>query len=222
LEKEAEAEAEEKSGAASLKRFARQIGKTTKGRKGQMEKQIGNLVTYDAIPIRIRRGRRELIGLACALGAAFVCAIVGLVLVGLGFHSASLMAWIVAAGMGLVGANTVTYDANGTIPSGTTAPTAAQAFGANQISAVITGDATATTFTVTHNWGLTTAQLTAAQPNVTFEPLLAAFYSQGVAGTNGANPFIASRTTNTVVFTCLAFTGAAFRVVLKRPFSPDM
>jgi hypothetical protein len=178
------------------------------------QKVQGNLVTYDAIPIRIRRGRRELIGLVTVLVLCAIAAVVGTVLVGLGHHNASFIAWVVAAGMGLVGANTVTYDANGTIPAGTTAPTAAQAFGANQISAVITGDGAATTFVVTHNWGLSTAQLTAAQPNVTFEPLLAAYYT--------ADPLITTRAANSVTCTVVAFSGAAIRCVLKRPFSPDM
>jgi hypothetical protein len=174
----------------------------------------GNLVTYDAIPIRIRRGRRELIGLVTALVACAVFAVIGTVLSGMGVHAFSLAAWVVAASMGLVGANTLAYDANGTIPSGATPPTAQQAFGANQISAVITGDDATTTFTFTHNWGLTTAQLTAAQPNFWFEILLAAGYT--------AAPVLTSRTSNTLVFSCTAFTGAALRLVAHRPYSPEM
>jgi hypothetical protein len=107
------------------------------------------------------------------------------------------------------GANTVTYE---TPVTGVTAPTAAQARTHQQVSAVITGDGAATSFTVTHNWGLSTADLAAGWAEVELEYLLAAGYT--------AAALITSKTANTVVFSCTAFTGAGLRVRVKRPWTP--
>lgn len=106
-------------------------------------------------------------------------------------------------------ANAVSYKNPAT---GATPPTAAQSRIHQTLVALITGDNAATSFVITHNWGLTTAQLTQLfAPWPTFVPLLAAFW--------GSNPFISARDANTVTFTCVAFTGAAMDVVLARPFS---
>lgn len=77
--------------------------------------------------------------------------------------------------------------------------------------ATVTGDAAATSFTVTHNWNLTAAELSAGYPNVDIEILLAAGYT--------AASTITSKTANAVVFGNTAFTGAGLRVVLSRPHS---
>jgi hypothetical protein len=109
----------------------------------------------------------------------------------------------------LFGVNTVTYE---TPVAGTTAPTATQARPHQQLSAVITGDGAATTFTVTHNWGIAAADLTAGWPGVEYEYLLAAGYT--------AAALITSKSANAVVFSNTAFTGAGLRVRIFRPWSP--
>jgi len=104
-------------------------------------------------------------------------------------------------------ANTVAYE----YPvAGATAPTAAQMRTHQQMTAVVTGDGAATTFTITHNMGIA-AGLLSEMPEVYFEALIAA----GIT----AAPLVTTKTANTVVFTCTAFTGAGLRVRIKRPFS---
>lgn len=105
-------------------------------------------------------------------------------------------------------ANTVAYE---NPVAGATAPTAAQSKNANTINAVITGDNSATSFVVTHNWNLSTAQRAKGFPVVQFEALANGGYA--------ANPFVASQTANAITFTCVAFTGALLRVRISRPFS---
>lgn len=107
-------------------------------------------------------------------------------------------------------ANTAAY----TFPvSGATPPTAAQSKKKNHVIAVITGDNSATTFDVTHNWNISAADLAAGFPKFNIEPILAS----GIT----AAPWVAvaGKTANTVTFTCTAFTGAGVRVVLERPYS---
>lgn len=118
------------------------------------------------------------------------------------------LACVSASGM-LFGVNTVTYE---TPVSGVTPPTATQARTHEQVSAIITGDGAATTFTITHNWGLSTSDNNAGWAEVEYEYLLAAGYT--------AAALITSKTANAVVFSCTAFTGAGLRVRLKRPWSP--
>ena len=109
----------------------------------------------------------------------------------------------------IVGLNTVTYESPVT---GVVAPTATQSRVAEFVSAVITGDGASTDFTVTHNWGLTAAELAQSFPWVEYEWLSSAGYS--------AAPIISSKTTNAVAFTNNAFTGAGLRVRLTRPWTP--
>lgn len=105
-------------------------------------------------------------------------------------------------------ANTIAYE----YPvAGAVAPTAAQMRTHQQMTAIITGDGSATTFTVTHNFGVAAGDL-GQFPEVEFEPILAA----GIT----AAPLVTTKTANTVVFTCVAFTGAGLRVRIKRPWSP--
>lgn len=104
--------------------------------------------------------------------------------------------------------NTVAYTAP---VSGATAPTALQAKNKNFCNAVVTGDAAAVTFTITHNWNLSAADLAAGFPVWHFQPLSNAAYA--------ANPFPASQTANSITFTCVAFTGAIVGMKIERPFS---
>jgi hypothetical protein len=168
--------------------------------------QSGNVVTYllPRSPEEIRSHRRVVWGLAFACAIAF-CVAAGF-MQHFGVKGGAVLA-LASLGSLALGLNTVAYE---TPVTGATAPTAGQSRTHNQVTAIVTGDNSATTFTITHNWGLTTAQLAAgAFPRVEFEPLLAAFTT--------AAPLIASKTANTVTFTCTAFTGAAFRVVIWRP-----
>lgn len=112
----------------------------------------------------------------------------------------------------LVGATTVIQ----TWPIAGTFPTSAQAVNFNtQISRVIMADAD-TTATLTHNWGISAAQLAA------FFPLIN-YYAQNV-GTNGttlAQLTFALTDSNTVTITKTAATGSAgtFVVEMQRPYS---
>lgn len=145
--------------------------------------------------------------------ALILAAVVFTLAVGVGVFVALgpslVMAGLAGAGTLLFGVNTVTYE---TPVAGTTAPTATQSRTHQSLSAIITGDGAATTFTVTHNWGLSTAELAAGFPFVTLEYLLAAGYT--------AASLITSKTTNAVAFSNTAFTGAGLRVVLARPWTP--
>ena len=81
-----------------------------------------------------------------------------------------------------------------------------------QMTVLVTGDGGHFTFTVNHNFALSAAQLTDGFPEVDFEAILAA----GIT----AAPIVTTKTANTVVFTCSAFTGQGLRVRIKRPWSP--
>lgn len=106
-------------------------------------------------------------------------------------------------------ANTVTY----INPAGIVAPTADQNRPHQSMVAEITGDNSATTFTVTHNWGLSTAEQAQKYPYILIVPILAA----GIT----AAAFVASQDANSVVFTNTAFTGKGVRIILLRPWSPE-
>lgn len=115
-------------------------------------------------------------------------------------------------------ANTIAYDPTDTAinqpyAGGATAPTAAQAAYHNSFSGVVTGDNSSTSITFIHNWGLTTAQLTAALPWVMLEPILAAG--------NTAAAIVTTRNANNVVLTCTAFSGAGLRVRVIKPWSTE-
>ncbi len=105
-------------------------------------------------------------------------------------------------------ANTLSYTNPAT---GATAPTAAQARSHQTMKATVTGDNAATTFTFTHNWGLSAAQLALGFPNVSYEQILAAGYT--------AAPIITGKSANAITFSCTAFTGAGLVVAVARPFS---
>lgn len=111
---------------------------------------------------------------------------------------------------------TVTYK----VPAGTVAPTAQQAFGHSRLVATVIATADAdTTITITHNWGLTAAELAAGQPDVSIALLTAA----GVLSA----PTVTTYGTNTVVLTKSTAVGsgaapAQIQVVLTRPFSTTL
>jgi hypothetical protein len=160
-------------------------------------------------PDEIRAHRLKFWGLVAAVSVAIAVG-VGCALVG--HQGASLPILATASLAFLFGLNTVAYEAPVT---GATAPTAAQSKGHNVISAIVTGDGAATSFTITHNWGLTTAQLAAgAFPLVEYEQLLAAGYT--------AAPLISSKTANAIAFTNTAFTGAGLRVRITRPVPAEV
>ncbi len=111
---------------------------------------------------------------------------------------------------------TVTY----TYPvAGTTAPTALQASNANAVVADVVATADAdTTAVVTHNFGLTAAQLANGFPLVNEVPTLSQALTAMSGWVNSANA------ANTSTFTKLASVGsgnasAQLRVTIQRPFS---
>lgn len=142
-----------------------------------------------------------------------LCALCMLAVVGVamtaGYEPAAIGKGVMLAFVGLaLGLNTVAYE----YPvAGATAPTLAQSSRVNAVSAVITGDGAGTTFTVTHNLNISTADLAKGFPYVDTEVLLAAG--------NTAAAIVTTKTANTVVFTCTAFTGAGLRVRVQRPNS---
>ena|SRR5208283_1106925 len=101
--------------------------------------------------------------------------------------------------------------------AGTTAPTAAQMSNFDTVIASIVASADGdTTATITHNFGLTTAQISALFPLINLVPTL----SQALSALSAWA--VTSITTNTVVVTKLASTGsgnagAQLTVQLRRP-----
>jgi Fe-S cluster assembly scaffold protein SufB len=146
--------------------------------------------------------RKVLLGVSAVAVLGIVAACV------LGSVQGSLLA--MAGSLILFGVNSVAYEWPIT---GATAPTAQQSRNHQQVVAVITGDNAATTFTVTHNWGLTAAELAALFPEVDYEAILAAG--------NTAAPVVSARNANSVDFTCTAFTGAGLVVRIRRPHTMD-
>lgn len=91
------------------------------------------------------------------------------------------------------------------------APPSSVAF--NEVTAQITGDNTATSVVVTHNLGLSTAELSAFFPSVTFEPLASTFYT--------GQPVVTARAANTVTIGFNTTGVSAFALVrIRRPFAP--
>ena len=174
----------------------------------KMEKQTGNIVTYEIprTPQEIARRRKLTLALICV--AVLACALGFFFLASFGVGTSSILSFLTAGLSVVVGTNTVAYEYPVT---GATAPTAAVMSKHQSLSAVVTGDGSATTFTIVHNWGLSTAQLADAFPWVEYEEILAAGYT--------AAPLVTTRNANNVVFTCTAFTGAGLRVRLQRPWS---
>jgi hypothetical protein len=169
-----------------------------------------NSVLYEISrsPEEIKAHRRKVLLVACGLALALM--IVGGVLMAHGGRPSVLA---LAGGLAfLFGLNTVAYEAPVT---GATAPTAAQSRTHNVISAIVTGDGAATSFTIVHNWGLTTAQLAAgAFPLVEYEYLLAAGYT--------AAALVNVKSANQITFTNTAFTGAGLRVRITRPVPAEV
>ena len=164
-------------------------------------------VTYE-IPVSARRRAINRL-----MGGVLIAAAVLLCVGALAIHSHGFSLASLCAGLGsmIVGLNTVAYE----YPvSGATAPTAKQNSTHQQMSAIVTGDGSAVSFTITHNWGLSAAQNTNGFPEVEYEELLAAGYT--------AAPLVTSKNPNTVVFSCTGFTGAGLRVRLKRPMSTTL
>lgn len=122
----------------------------------------------------------------------FLVALVVMLLIGAAFYShvhphaltaMNALHLLTAAGL-VFGTVTVTYQ----VPvAGVTPPTANQAKNTvrGTVQATANGDTTAT---ITHNFGLTTAQLAAARPEITLVPLDITFYaSQWIVSAYAAN-----------------------------------
>ena len=136
------------------------------------------------------------------------------------FHLLSLHA-LAMIGCGIAGTATVTWASfqdgsgyHGGYTGGTTAPTAAQAYTVNsQVIQVLFGDAD-TTAAVTHNFGVTSAQLAAFQPYVSFVAGTLTTPSTGTLavltfGWTSANVLTVSKTSNTG-------TGGTYVVTVQR------
>lgn len=164
-----------------------------------------NRVTYHASPVRVHS-----VGRFAFMMAVFLCLLVAVGAYALTSpaHGAQILALGVSAGSLLVGLNTVTYEWP---VAGVTAPTASQAKKHSTLVATITGDGTATSFVIVHNWALTAAELAAGFPTVSADHLLAAGYTAAL--------LTGARATNQVTFANTAFTGAGLRITLARPFS---
>lgn len=103
--------------------------------------------------------------------------------------------------------------------AGVTAPTAAQMLNANTVRANIIASADGDTVaTVTHNMGLSVAELAAGQPEV----YLTGTLSQALTALSGWT--VTTKTTNAITLTKLTSTGSGnaspqLDVVIKRPHS---
>jgi hypothetical protein len=134
------------------------------------------------------------------------------------FHIQLTPAMLLGLGFGLAGTVTFTYESfqhSGSFGGGFTggsavAPTAAQAQQVNAMSALVSFTDTDTTFTFTHNWGLSAAQAAALLPQVIINPV------SGVQALGTAvAPVIAvnvTSNTNAVTFTKLQATGSGMTV----------
>lgn len=91
-------------------------------------------------------------------------------------------------------------------------PTAQTMRAHQQMTVLVTGDGGHFTFTVNHNFALSAAQLADGFPESSTEAILAA----GIT----AAPIVTTKTANTIIYTCSAFTGQGLRVRIKRPWSP--
>lgn len=163
-----------------------------------------NQVSYESIA-KPRSGRSIAFFIGLALLALVLAAAVAHT-----SNSHSIIGGILAVlmGVGVLGLNTVAYE----YPvSGATAPTASQARTHQSMSAIVTGDGSATSFVITHNWGLSAADLTNGFPWVQLEILITAGYT--------AAALVTTKAANSVTFTCTGFTGAGLRVRLERPYS---
>jgi len=134
------------------------------------------------------------------------------------FHVPLSPAILLSLGLGMAGTVTFTYESfqhSGSFGGGftggsSTAPTAAQASQVNAMSALVGFTDTDTTWTFTHNWGLSAAQAAALLPQVIINPVSGA---QAV-GTAVA-PIIqvnVTSNTNVVTFTKQQATGSGMTV----------
>lgn len=103
------------------------------------------------------------------------------------------------------------YSASGVVTTGTTPPTVAQSLLANRLAAVIACADADTATLITHNWNLSTNELSALEPDIIF-------YATTI-GT--AIPLVNFALTNSVAITMtktsLAGSGGTFNIVLYRP-----
>lgn len=128
---------------------------------------------------------------------------------------------LVSLGMGMVGVVTVTYESfqtgqyGGGYAGGATAPTQAQAAQMNSVQALVNFTDTDTTFTLTHNFNLSTAQVAALLPLVTMN-IVSSVQAIAVA----VAPVVAVAVgANTVTFTKLQATGSGLTiaVAIRKP-----
>ena len=131
---------------------------------------------------------------------------------------ATIVSMVVGLGMIAAGTVTFTYESfqhsgafgGGFTGGSTTAPTAAQAAQISAMSALVGFTDTDTTWTFTHNWGLSAAQAAALLPQVIINPVSGV---QAVA--TAVAPVIAvnvTSSTNVVTFTKLQATGSGMTV----------
>jgi hypothetical protein len=141
------------------------------------------------------------------------------------FHVSPLTAVELAMLIGpfAIGVVTVTYDSfeDGTRPGGgyaggIVAPTAAQSANVNAIRAAVSMADTDTTATITHNWGLSAAQLAAGYPDLSFY-----VNSFGTANLPVMAVISFSLSANAVTITKLSATssGAVLNCRVLRPWS---
>lgn len=141
-------------------------------------------------------------------------------------HAVTL-ATLFTMGLGLAGTVTFTYESfqhtgafgGGFTGGSNTAPTAAQAAEISTMTALVGFTDTDTTWTFTHNWGLSAAQAAALFPTVIINPVS----GQQAVGTAVA-PIIAvnvTSNTNLATFTKVAATGSGqtVSITLRRPHS---
>ena len=97
--------------------------------------------------------------------------------------------------------------------TGAVAPTAAQALLSNTITASVVFADADTTATITHNFGLTTAQLNLGFPIVSMVQTTSGTLAVNYSATPGANTVIIAKASTA------AGSGSTFNVAIARPFS---
>jgi hypothetical protein len=137
-----------------------------------------------------------------------------LVLLGIGHFGQHLFALLGTSGV-LFGAVTFNWLSPATGAATPTASSYGAAGGpADSATVDVTTDGVATTFTVTHNLGISAADITAGYPIIIVEP-------NSATGIPATLLLIITRpiaSGNAVIFTCAAIA-ATFRVRILRPFS---
>jgi hypothetical protein len=169
--------------------------------------------TQVSVPIDRKGGRMTLFSrtwIAGAIAAAFM-AVIGASILAIGHTDVAHLVSLFSTSGILFGAVTFNWLWPAT---GAAGPTAAQVQNQNSVIVDVTTDGAATTFTVTHNLGISAADIALGFPNINIEP-------NSASGIPATLLLVITRpiaSGNAVIFTCAAVVGT-FRVKISGPHS---